>query len=195
MHPETDIADLITRARAGDEQAIRQLLTAFEEELKIIVRGRLPRTLRTRFDSMDFVQAAWKSFFTDLRSRPLEFANVHHLRSFLAGVVRNKIHEQHRRHTKTAKNDVGREERLYTRRAGREVRRDFVSHDPTPSKKVQADDQLERLIAGCTPREVQVITLRYQGMTFEEIAERTGLSDRTVRRLLEEVRRRAEDHE
>src|SRR3954467_15388841 len=59
MRPEADITDLIARARKGDEEAIGQLLTAFGEELRIMVRARLPRTLRTRFDSTDFVQAVW----------------------------------------------------------------------------------------------------------------------------------------
>jgi RNA polymerase sigma factor (sigma-70 family) len=192
MRPEADITDLIARARTGDEEAIGQLLTAFGEELRIMVRARLPRTLRTRFDSTDFVQAVWQSFFFELRDRPLEFANVHHLRGFLSGVVRNKIYEQHRRLTKTAKYALGREERLYVRRGGREIGRDFVSPEPTPSQTVQASDRMAQLVAGCTPREVQVITLRYQGMTFEEIAARTGLGERTVRRVIEEVRRRVE---
>ena len=103
-----------------------------------MVRGRLPRKLRTHFDSTDFVQSVWKSFFSDLRSRPLEFANVHHLRAFLAGVVRNKVYEQHRRLSRTAKHALGREERLYIHRGGREIGRDIASPEPTPSQTVQA---------------------------------------------------------
>src|SRR3954453_18361825 len=40
--PEGDIPGLIARARTGDEEAIGQLLTAFGEELRIMVRARLP---------------------------------------------------------------------------------------------------------------------------------------------------------
>src|SRR4051794_13516420 len=159
MRLETEIPVLIARAREGDEEAVRHLLSAFEEELRIMVRGRLPRKLRTHFDSTDFVQSVWKSFFSDLRSRPLEFANVHHLRAFLAGVVRNKVYEQHRRLSRTARHAVGREERLYIHRGGREIGRDIASPEPTPSQTVQAADRLAQLVAGCTPREVQVITL------------------------------------
>ena len=70
-----------------------------------MVRARLPKKLRTQFDSLDFVQAVWQSFFA---VRPLDspdFAKVEHLRGFLAGVVRNKVFEQHRRLTKTEKYD------------------------------------------------------------------------------------------
>ena len=62
---EPDISQLISRAKAGDDTAIREFLNRFEPEVRIMVRGRLPRKLRTRFDSMDFVQAVWQSFFTD----------------------------------------------------------------------------------------------------------------------------------
>jgi RNA polymerase sigma factor (sigma-70 family) len=192
MCAEDEIQDLIARARAGDEEAIGSFLREFEGELRIMVRGRLPKSLRCRFDSTDFVQAVWQSFFVDLRTRPNEFENVHHLRGYLAGVVRNKIYEQHRRLTRTAKYALGREEPLYVRRSGREVGRDFVSPEPTPSQAVQARDRLAQLIAGCSPREVQVITLRHQGMTFDEIAARTGLGERTVRRIIEDARRRME---
>ena len=174
MRQEPDISDLIARARAGDETAIREFLTRFEQEVRMMVRGHLPRKLRTQFDSMDFVQAVWQSFFADLRESSRQFENVHHLRGFLAGVARNKVYEEHRRLTRTEKHASLREERLYVRRGRREVERDLISPEPTPSQTVQASDRLAQLVAGCSPLEVQVITLRHQEMTFEEIARRTG---------------------
>lgn len=82
------------------------------------MRGRLPRMLRTQFDSMDFVQAVWQSFFADLRSSSSrQFENVHHLRCFLAGVARNKVYEEHRRLTRTKKHAL-RESRVSTSGAG-----------------------------------------------------------------------------
>jgi DNA-directed RNA polymerase specialized sigma24 family protein len=110
MANEPDISDLIARAKAGDETAIREFLTRFEPEVRIMVRGRLPRMLRTQFDSMDFVQAVWQSFFVDLRSSSRQFENVQHLRGFLAGVARNKVYEEHRRLTRTKKHALGREQ-------------------------------------------------------------------------------------
>ena len=181
MCQEPDITDLIARARAGDDTAIREFLARFEQEVRIMVRGHLPKKLRTQFDSMDFVQAVWQSFFSNLRTKSRDFDNVHHLRGFLAGVARNKVFEEHRRLTKTEKYAIAREERLYVRRGHRQIELELVSPEPTPSQTVQASDRLAQLIAGCSPREVQVITLRHQGLTFEEIAGRTGIHERTVR--------------
>jgi RNA polymerase sigma-70 factor (ECF subfamily) len=192
MPNEPDISDLIVRAKAGDDAAIREFLTRFEPEVRIMVRGRLPKLLRTRFDSMDFVQAVWQSFFADLRSGSRRFENVHHLRGFLAGVARNKVFEEHRRLTRTEKHAVAREQRLYVRRGPREVELELISPEPTPSQAVQASDRLAQIVAGCSQVEAQVITLRHQGMTFIEIARRTKVSERSVRRILDEVRKRME---
>src|SRR5208337_4782702 len=127
MPNEPDVSDLIARAKAGDDAAIREFLTRFEPEVRIMVRGHLPRKLRTQFDSMDFVQAVWQSFFSGLRKSSRGFDNIHHLRGFLAGVARNKVFEEHRRLTKTEKYAIAREERLYVRRGKQQIERDLVS--------------------------------------------------------------------
>jgi RNA polymerase sigma-70 factor (ECF subfamily) len=192
MPHDDEFTDLMRRARAGDQAAIRDFLSRFEQEVRMMVRARLPKKLRTQFDSLDFVQAVWQSFFVN---RPLDspdFEKVEHLRGFLAGVVRNKVFEQHRRLTRTAKYDLSREERLYVRRGDRDVLRAVVSPGPSPSQAAQASDRLAQLTAGRSPREVDVIALRRQGLTFDEIAVETGVNERTVRRIIESARSRME---
>src|SRR4051812_13314278 len=80
---DEDLAGLIERAKSGDEQAIHDLLRRFEGEVRMVVRARLPRALRSQFDSMDFVQAVWKSVFTGPDRDLRRFENVQHLRGFL----------------------------------------------------------------------------------------------------------------
>src|SRR5271168_1329772 len=108
MSNDDNFIDLMARAKSGDPAAIRVFLSRFEWEVQMMVRARLPKKLRTRFDSTDFTQAVWQSFFTDLRDKSPDFENVQHLRAFLSGVVRNKVLEQHRRLTRTEKCDLGR---------------------------------------------------------------------------------------
>ena len=193
MPDDEDFTDLMARAKAGDPAAIRDFLSRFEQEVRMMVRARLPKKLRIQFDSLDFVQAVWQSFFAD---RPLDspdFEKVEHLRGFLAGVVRNKVFEQHRRLTKTEKYNVSREERLYVRRGDRDVPRDVVAPGPSPSQAAQASDRMAQLTAGRSPREVDVISLRRQGLTFDEIADQTGVNERTVRRIIDSARSRMEE--
>jgi len=192
MGQDDDFTDLMKRAKTGDSAAIGEFLTRFQREVQMMVRTRLPKKLRAQYDSVDFVQAVWQSFFSDFQDNPRDFVNTEHLRGFLAGVVRNKVREQHRRLTRTAKYNVSREQRLYVRRGDREVLREVISPDPSPSETAQADDRLEQLIAGRSPREVEVVTLRRQGLTHAEIAARTGMDERSVRRIIELVRARLE---
>lgn len=192
MRDDSNISELIARARSGDETAIREFLFRFEPEVRIMVRGHLPRTLRTRFDSMDFVQSVWETFFLRLRERPETFENIQHLRGFLAGVARNKVFAEHRKQT-AQKHAITREEPLYIRRGGQEVQREMVSPEHTPSKEMQASERLAQLTSGCTPLEVKVITLRHEGLTIEEIASRTGIHERSVRRIIQDARTRMED--
>ena len=106
--------------------------------------------------------------------------------------MRNKVQEQHRRLTRTAKHNLAREEPLYIARGDREVPREVASPDPSPSENVQADDRLEQLMAGFGPREIEVLTLRRQGLTYAEVAEQTGMNERSVRRIIELFRSRLE---
>jgi RNA polymerase sigma-70 factor (ECF subfamily) len=192
MDCEGDFTDLMARARSGDPAAIRDFLDRFEGEVRVMVRARLPRRMRPRFDSGDFVQAVWQSFFTGPDVALREFENAAHLRGFLAGVVRNKVYEEHRRLTRTAKHNLAREEPLYVARGDREVPREVASPDPSPSAKAQADDRWAQLTAGFGPREIQVLVLRRQGLTHAEVAERAGMHERSVRRILELFRSRLE---
>jgi RNA polymerase sigma-70 factor (ECF subfamily) len=192
MDRDDDFTDLMERARSGDPAAIRDFLDRFEQEVRVMVRSRLPRKLRPRFDSGDFVQAVWQSFFADPDGVPVEFENEAHLRGFLEAVVRNKVHAQHRRLTRTAKHNMAREESLYVSRGDREVLREVASSDPSPSENAQAGDRLEQLMAGFGPREIEVLTLRRQGLTHAEVAERIGMNERSVRRIIELFRSRLE---
>jgi RNA polymerase sigma factor (sigma-70 family) len=192
MSGDDEFSDYMARAKAGDPAAIRDFLSRYDQEVRIMVRARLPKKLRAQFDSIDFVQAVWQSFFSDFQRPERDFESEQHLRKFLAGVVRNKVFEQHRRLTRTEKYDLAREERLYVRRGDRDVPREVISPEPSPSQAVQASDRLEQLTAGCSPLEVEVITLRHQGMTFTEIATRTGVNERTARRIIDSARARLE---
>ena len=154
-----------------------------------MVRGHLPEEVAhpVRLDGLRPGRVA------ELLLRPPEpaagFENVHHLRGFLAGVARNKVFEEHRRLTKT--------EKYADRPRGAAVRpaRRSARSSATSSRRSRLPARPSRPATGwpssspaARPREVQVITLRHQGLTFEEIAARTGIHERSVRRIIEEAR-------
>jgi RNA polymerase sigma factor (sigma-70 family) len=190
-----DLADLIARARAGDEVAASDLLRRFEGEVRMVVRGKLPRALRSQFDSMDFVQAVWTSVLTKDGPDLAPYDNPRRLMAYLAGVARNKVFEEHRRRTQTYKYDLKREQPLYVRRGDRDVPREVPAHDPSPSQDAQAQDRLAQLLKGRSSFERQVVDLRRDGLTYEEIAQRLDVHESAVRRVVDGIRQRLEARE
>ena len=158
-----------------------------------MVRSRLPRALRSQFDSMDFVQAVWTSVFAGPDHEEIAFDNVRHFRGFLAGVAHNKVYEEYRRRTRSKKYELAREESLYVRRGDRETPRALMAPDPSPSQEAQAADRMAELAAGCNPAEAKALELRGRGLTFIQIASQTGLHERTVRELIDGIRDRMEE--
>jgi RNA polymerase sigma factor (sigma-70 family) len=183
---------LVSQAKHGDNAAAAALLDMFEADVRIIVRAHLPRVLRTRFDSMDFVQAVWESLFIGKSGDEVVFSNSNQFRQYLAGIARNKVILEYRRCTRTKKYDIAREERLFVRREGRDEPREVPTTDPTPSQLVQASDRMRLLTQGRKPEEATVLQLRRQGLSLDEIASQTGLNERTIRRLIEYLREREE---
>src|SRR5947209_4307143 len=93
---------LIQRLREGDAEAARTVYERYGEDIIRVVRRRLSRKLRSKFDSLDFVQDVWASFFA---RRPPEniFASPEALFAFLARVAQHKVIEATRQRLQTQK--------------------------------------------------------------------------------------------
>lgn len=188
-----DLTGWMARAAEGDDDAFRALLRHCEPEVRMVVRGRLPKALRSQFDSTDIVQSVWESVFTKDGPDLARFENVRHFVAFLAAVAKNKVMEEYRRLTRTQKYDIAREEPLYIRRGNREIARDVPGREPTPSQNTQAGDRLDQILSGLDPLERQMVLLRRRNLTYAEIAERLNLHESAVRRVIDEIRRRMEE--
>lgn len=94
---KSNLPALLVRIQQGEEEAARELLRTYESEVRLVVRRQLPRLLRSRFDSIDFLQSVWGSFFRRVRSGPSEFEEPRHLVAFLARAAKNKVIDEYRR--------------------------------------------------------------------------------------------------
>src|SRR6476619_2628517 len=88
---QDEIRGFLGRIQAGDDEAARELLTRYEPEVRLVVRRQLPRILRSRFDSLDFLQSVWGGFFRRVRTGPADFEDSRHLVAFLARAAKNKV--------------------------------------------------------------------------------------------------------
>ena len=65
----------------------------------------------------------------------------------------------------------------------------MFAREPTPSEAAILVDLVGQLMAGLPDEDRLVLTLHLQGYTIAEIKARTGRAMRTVRRILERVRK------
>ena len=108
---DSEFRQALELACSGSEEAFCELVERFGPHIKRVVRHRLHHRMRSKFDSVDFVQMVWASFFAD-RQR---LANIHKpedLLRYLVTMARNKVIEESRRRMKHQKHNVNRERSL-----------------------------------------------------------------------------------
>ena len=185
---DSELTDFLRRIQDGDEAAARELLSRFEAEVRLVVRRQLPRLLRSRFDSLDFLQSVWGSFFRRMRTSPTDFEDSRHLVAFLARAAKNKVIDEYRR-AASRKQDMHREEPLW----GDGLRpRDVPDPADSPSEVAQAREVLVRLRELMPEERRAILEMKAEGLSSRDIGERLGISERTVQRVLEDLRRRME---
>lgn len=182
-----ELRDFLARIQAGDECAAAELLRVYEPEVRLVVRRQLPRLLRSRFDSLDFLQSVWASFFRQVRDGRALFDDARHLIAFLAAVARNKVVDEFRR-SSTQKYAMHRELPL-SDRAAAGVDPPALLADPRDLAEMR--DEFARLRTLVPASRRGIFDLKAQGLSNREIGERLGLSERTVERVFEDLRRRA----
>jgi RNA polymerase sigma-70 factor (ECF subfamily) len=188
---ETDqeLPALLARIRAGDESAAFELLARYEAQVRLVVRRQLPRILRSRFDSLDFLQSVWGSFFRRMKAGPEEFEDPRSLVAFLARAAKNKVIDEYRR-SSSRKGNMRLEEPIWLEGARP---RELVGDADSPSEIVEAREAFGRLKDLLPENRRIMLELRVEGLSTREIGDRLNVSERTVRRVLEDLKRRAND--
>jgi RNA polymerase sigma factor (sigma-70 family) len=170
----------LEEVRKGSPDAVWQFIEKYGPFILRIARRNLNTGMQSKFDSQDFVQMVWASFFRNPREIR-SFESQEHLLAYLARLVQNKMTDEHRRRFGSLKNNVARERPL---EAGEELpRRDRV----TPSQVAIAKEVWERIIDGENPQNRSIARLRLGGATFVEISQKLGIHERTVRRVIERL--------
>ena len=174
---------LLGRVRAGDSSAAEELIQRYGVQVRLVVRRQLPRLLRSRFDSVDFLQSVWGSFFRRMVSDPIAFEDPRILVAFLARTARNKVIDEYRRAV-SRKANRGLESPL-------DAGSGLVGGEDSPSEIVAAREEFVRLLNLLPEGRRVILELRVEGLSTREIGDRLGISERTVRRVLEDLRRRS----
>jgi RNA polymerase sigma factor (sigma-70 family) len=178
----SEFSTLLHQSANGSESAAQRLLQEYGPTVLRAVRLRLGERLRRDYDSADFAQAVWQSFFTHLHERNA-FENPKALCAYLARMAERKIllavRLQGRR-----KRDSKRRQELDSALANDSQ---LVATDGSPSQRAIAAETWERLMASLSLRDQKIVHLRLEGRSRVEIAQLLGVAESTIRRVLSDI--------
>jgi RNA polymerase sigma factor (sigma-70 family) len=167
MPPDSSFDELIRRVGSGDEQAATRLVRDFEPVVRRVVRARL-RGARARceFDSMDICQSVLAIFFVRVAAGQYDLKEPDDLIKLLLTMTRNKVAEKMRRQHRLRRDS--------RRTLGGVEELALASQDPTPSSVVAGKELLEQVRQRLSEEERQLVELRGQGLSWEEVAASQG---------------------
>jgi RNA polymerase sigma-70 factor (ECF subfamily) len=180
---------LVERWRAGDDQAARQLFNEYADRLVALARRRLSQRLASRVDPEDVVQSVFRTFFVRVKEGRFRIEEQDDLCKLLMRITVHKTLRQVEFH-KAAKRDPGMERAQGEQ--GQEELLQALDGEPSPEAAATFIDQMEHFLNQLRPDEREILEMRIQGYTNEEIASKLGIYDRKIRRIVERIRGLAE---
>ncbi len=184
--------DLIKRLRSGSDTAAREVFDRYVERLLILSKRRIGQRMNSRVDPEDVVQSVFRTFFTRMKNDKFEIAAEDDLFKLLVRITTHKTLRQIAHH-KAAKRDPNAE--IAQGDDANEMLLQAMDSEPTPETIVSFMDQLEHFLGQLAPEDRQILELRLQGHSTEEIAQQLGSYDRKIRRVLERIRGIAEEEQ
>jgi RNA polymerase sigma factor (sigma-70 family) len=178
--PENEFERLMQRVRTGDPEVGKELFERYGKAVQLVVRYRLDPRLRSQFDSLDFAQDAWASFFR-MTADDFAFKTPEDLVAFLTQVAHHKICDAYRKRCRHSKKK-GR--RFLRSRSYLEVTH---ARQPTPSQVAVGEEEWRRLLKNEPPQFQRALQMLREGYSYREIAERLDLNTKTIQRLIKRL--------
>ena len=181
--------DCVDLWRAGDQNAARQLFDRYVDQLVGLARRRISQRLASRIDAEDIVQSVFRTFFNRARAGQFTVEDPDDLCKLLARITVHKTLRQvafHKRGKRDAGMDMGQSD------ISQEMLLTLLGGEPSPEETSAFLDQLEHFLDKLAPEDRKVLEMRMEGYNNVEIAEKLGVTDRTIRRLMERIRELAE---
>ena len=182
----TGEADLIEAARAGDDRAFEELYARYSERIRLFILGRVHDHGRAE----DIAQEAFMSALRRMRatSQPIAF------KPWIYEIAKNACIDEHRRARRTDEVSLDADDELIS------GRRALRSLGPTPPAAVESRQRLADLrgaFDGLSESHHRLLVMReLEGLPYNEIARRTGMSRQMVESSLFRARRKlAEEYD
>lgn len=182
---------LLRQMQDGSREAAWTIVQTFGPQIRAVVRRQMSQHLRKLYDSEDFVQLVWASFFL-MQPRLSSMDRPEELIALLSTMAKNKVIDEARKRTKTIKHGRHKEVPLDSRECDEALA--LANTSPTPSAHLIARETWNQLFANVPDHYRVIIERRVEGATLTEIATQLGMNERTIRRAIKTIRAKyAED--
>jgi RNA polymerase sigma-70 factor, ECF subfamily len=185
MKSTDSFSDMMVRLRAGDDDAATRVFRRFSHQLIGLARRQFDTILGARVDPEDVVQSAYKSFFVRYGDGQYEIADWNSLWGLLTCItVRKCIRrvEYYRAEARDPRREVA------PPRESESGGWEAMDREPRPEEAAMLTETVQQLLDGLEKPEREIVELSLQGFTTQEISERLGRAERSVRRVRERVR-------
>jgi RNA polymerase sigma-70 factor, ECF subfamily len=191
MPDEPAVAHLIAQVRAGDQDAAAQIFHHFAVRLGIKARRYLGLIGHGRIDPEDVVQSAFKSFFRATAEGTLNPESWPGLWALLTTITMRKCGHK-LAYLKAARRDVRREVAPSPTPDLTDPSWEALASEPTPLQGMMLTELVSSIVRELEEGHRGIFLLALQGNTVAEIADQVAVTERTVQRVLKQVRERVE---
>lgn len=164
--------------RDGDEDAATLLYQRYARRVLGLVEAKLGARLRTATEPEDIVQSVFKSMFRGVQSGNYDAPPGETLWNLLAVIAVNKLRRK-AAHQSAQRRDIDRLVSLESVSNG-----DAIDESAVAFFEICVRETIEHL----RDFDREIVSLRIQGNTVDEIAEKTKRARRTIERCLKNVR-------
>jgi RNA polymerase sigma factor (sigma-70 family) len=173
--------------RAGDPQVVREFCAQYGTLLEKLADKHLSSAVQRRVGPDDVAQSVCRTFLRRAQEGQFQLADNADMWRLLCAITLTKVREQTRFHLRQRR--ALHQEVAFENPADQSGVSGMVpqASGPTPAELAEFSDQFQRLLATLDPEERQVLELKCQEFTYEEIAQQIGSSVRTVNRIFKRV--------
>ena len=175
----------------GDDAVVQEFWQRYGSRLQRFAEVRMAPRLQQRVGPDDVVQSVCRTFVRRTRKGELRLSGSESLWRLLCAITLTKV-RQHARFHYRQKRSVRRElaQSEQSPEEATPFAEQLMGNEPTAEEVVAFAEQMEQLLNALDEDERLLVQLRLEGLRQDEIANRMGCSERTVRRLLSRVRSR-----
>jgi RNA polymerase sigma-70 factor (ECF subfamily) len=188
MTERSDSFDRIIRGlRDGDAQVAEEFWQQYGESLQRVADKRLPKGLRHRIAPEDVVQSVCRTFLRRAAEGQFQLSDSRGVWGLLCAITLTKVHEQSRFHLRKKRGVNMESPDAFSSSASSAGSAMPPDAAPSPAEAAEFADQFQHLLESLNTEERQIVELKLEDYTNDDVAARMGCSERTVRRVLKQL--------